>query len=182
LQNPQVRYNPSESVPKKEIPINVIFLWNPGNWPSDIDKKDPHGFYPGNEFVDWIGLDSYQRVTTANDGSIISADTFADDFDLFYGDFSGPKYGFKPLMVGENGAQAHDVNNVELQAPYLDGLLVDVMHGKYPQLKAYDYFDQLASSSGIDWVLDGYGGMAAFTSLAHSREFSAFPFHPWWPF
>ena len=54
-----------------------------------------HGFYPGNNYVDWIGIDTYQRSATA---------TFADDFGLFYVDFSNGQYATKPLHGQEKTA------------------------------------------------------------------------------
>ena len=144
---------------------NVVFLWNPGHYNVDGDADDPHGFYPGNNYVDWIGLDTYQRTTTAS---------FDDDFGLFYNDFSGNQYGNKPLMVGENGSQGFAQNSSELQRTYLQGLLSDVQANRYPLLKAYDYFD---SAGNGNWVLDdnngqGNGGLAAFAALAASKLFS----------
>ena len=150
---------------------NVFFLWNPGDYPSDGDKKDPHGFYPGNGFVDWIGLDTYQRSTT---------ETFADNFGLFYADFSRNEYGNKPLMVGENASANFSVYNLELQWTYLHGLLDDVQAGRYPQLKGYCYFDSHPQGKPDNWVLDdangnGNGGLAAFADVGASASFSAMP-------
>jgi len=144
---------------------NVVFLWNPGHYNADGDADDPHGFYPGNSYVDWIGVDTYQRTTTA---------TFDDDFGLFYSDFSQSQYGGKPLMVGENGSQGFALNNMELQSTYLQGLLADIQANRYPLLKAYDYFD---SAGNGGWVLDdnngqGNGGLAAFAMLAASPSFT----------
>ena len=94
--------------------INVLFLWNPGNYTAG-GNDDPHGFYPGNAYVDWIGVEVYQKNTSS---------TFPDDFGLFYSDFSQIQYGGKPLMVGESGSFNYSQNNVELQAAYLQSLPV----------------------------------------------------------
>jgi uncharacterized protein (TIGR03437 family) len=148
---------------------NVVFLWNPGNY-NEGGNDDPHGFYPGNQYVDWIGIDTYQKTTTG---------TFQSDFGTFYSDFSGSQYGNKPLMVGENAAQNFADNNTEMQAPYLQGLLADIGAGLYPQLKAYDYFDQVGNAP-FDWILDnnngqGNGGLAEMAVLAGSASFSPGP-------
>jgi hypothetical protein len=145
---------------------NVGFLWNPGYYPADGDPTDPHGFYPGNSYVDWIGIDTYQRSTTA---------TFDNDFGLFYSDFSQSQYGAKPLMAGENGSQSFVQNNLELQSAYLQGLLSGVQVNRYPLLKAYDYLDSIGGSGS--WVLDddngqGNGGLAAMAVLGASPFFS----------
>jgi uncharacterized protein (TIGR03437 family) len=141
---------------------NVVFLWNA----SGGSKYAPDGFYPGNAYVDWIGVDTYQRSET---------ETFDDDFGSFYTTFSQSPYGNKPLMVGENGSQDYAQYNVELQWTYLQGLLADVQANRYPLLKAYDYFD---AGSPPTWVLDdnngqGNGGLAAFVVLGASPLFSA---------
>lgn len=140
---------------------NVVFLWNPG-----FGGSDPAGFYPGNDAVDWIGIDTYQRTTTA---------TFANDFDSFYQQFSSSIYGNKPLMVGENGSHNIADYATELQSGYLSGLLADVQANRYPLLKAYCYFD--SSGAHGNWVLDSSGGLNAFAALAASASFSAKPPH-----
>lgn len=138
---------------------NVIFLWNPG-----FGGSDPTGFYPGNGYVDWIGVDTYQRSQTA---------TFETDFDSFYAQFSAASYGNKPLMIGENGSHAFSDFGNELQSKYLFGLLGDVQANRYSLLKAYCYFD--SSGNLGDWVLDNSGGLSAFATLAVAPAFSAMP-------
>ena len=133
-------------------------------------KRDPHGFYPGNDYVDWIGIDTYQRGPN---------ETFDGDFGLFYSDFGNSQYGNKPLMVGENGAQNYGQHDTKLQWTYLQGLLADVQANRYPLLKAYDYFDA-PGNTPPGWVLDdnngqGNGGLAAFAMLAASPSFSPTP-------
>jgi len=143
---------------------NVMFVWNPGDY-TDSEWDDPHFYYPGSSYVDWIGIDTFQRATT---------DTFNIDFEQFCQDFSGidPETGQpydKPLMVGANGSQNYSDNPVpcpttqcpgtELQARYLAGLLADFggdnhHDNLYPLLKAYDYFDSGVAGGGTNWILD----------------------------
>lgn len=149
---------------------NVVFVWNPGNYGTG-NNNDPHGYYPGNAYVDWLAVDAYQNGTTS---------TFVQDFDLFYNDFSQSQYGRKPLMVGENGSPNYSQYSVEAQAAYLQGALAAIQANRYPLLKAYNYFD----SQGIDtkgtfntWVLDdnnghGNGGLAQMAILAASPSFA----------
>lgn len=144
---------------------NVVFLWNAARYTADGNQDDPHGFYPGNAYVDWIGEDTYQRTQT---------ETFDDDFGLFYSDFSQSQFGGRPLMVGENGSQDFAQFNAELQWTYLHGVLSDAQANRYPLLKAYDYFD---AGTPPTWVLDdnngqGNGGLAAFAILGASPVFS----------
>ncbi|HLJ94255.1 MAG TPA: IPT/TIG domain-containing protein, partial [Gemmataceae bacterium] len=138
---------------------NVVFLWNPGDYTGNPNKA-PQGFYPGNQYVDWIGIDTYQNTPSG---------TFVTNFGQFYSDFSASQYG-KPLMVGENGAEGFSINNREIQATYLQGLLSDIKNGTYPLLKGYDYFDSPGNAPN-NWVLDSQGGLAEYAALAASGAF-----------
>jgi len=142
---------------------NVIFLWNPGHY-TDGNPNDPHDYYPGNEYVDWIGIDSYQRSQT---------ETFASDIGVFYTDFTASQYGGKPLMAGENGSAAETVYNAELQPAYLAGIVADLKSGLYPALKAYCYFDAPGNAPD-DWVLDAQG-LAEFATMGASPSFLPAP-------
>jgi hypothetical protein len=149
---------------------NVVFMWNPGYYSAGATNKGyAPNFYPGNTFVDWIGLDSYQRSNSA---------TFKDDIQPFYGDFSQPQYGSKPLIIGENGSPNWGRNNLELQWTYVQGILSDMQSDLYPLLKGYHYFDSTGPAGS--WVLDdnngqGNGGLAAFTILGASPLFAPMP-------
>ena len=136
--------------------------WNTGHY-TDGNANDPHGYYPGNAYVE---LRSASTVTSAP-----RAETFASDFGQFYTDFSSSQYG-KPLMVGENASANESVYNAEVQPTYLNGILADLKSNLYPALKAYDYFDAPAQSAPNDWVLDTQG-LAAFAAVATSATFTA---------
>jgi uncharacterized protein (TIGR03437 family) len=142
---------------------NVVFLWNPGHY-TDGNPDDPHGYYPGNAYVDWIGIDTYQRAQTQ---------TFSSDFGEFYTDFSASQYGGKPLMVGENASANESVYNAELQPTYLNGILADLTQNLYPALKAYDYFDAPGNAPDY-WVLDA-PGLSAFATVATNPAFLPSP-------
>jgi uncharacterized protein (TIGR03437 family) len=142
---------------------NVVFLWNPGHY-TDGNPNDPHDYYPGNAYVDWIGIDSYQRSQT---------ETFISAFGTFYTDFSASQYGGKPLMVGENASANESVYNAELQAAFLNGILADLTSNLYPALKAYDYFDAPGNAPDY-WVLDAQG-LSAFATVATNPAFLPAP-------
>jgi hypothetical protein len=148
---------------------NVVFLWNPGSYnTSNLSAKEPYGFYPGNTFTDWIGLDEYQSAPSQ---------TYKDNIQPFYADYTSSVYGGKPLIHGENGSANYSANNKELQWPYLEGLLSDFQANAYPQIKAYNYYDS-GDSSTVDYTLDdnngqGNGGLQAYTAIAASAQFGA---------
>ena len=78
---------------------NVSFVWCPG-----VSGVDPTPYYPGDQYVDWIGFDGYDRT-----GSTTFTEVFADSYDQWVG------HG-KPMMVAETGSRAPD------QAAYLESI------------------------------------------------------------
>ncbi len=158
---------------QSEGATNVVFVWNPMSYVSGAGGSktaDPHPFYPGNTFVDWIGVDTYQGVGN-------TTDTFQTDMQPFYNDFTIvengiPVYG-KPIIVGENGAPGYSLNtpNQEVQWAYIQGILSDFQANIFPQLKAVCWFD-LQNSLLDDNNGQGNGGLAAMAALGTSPLFS----------
>jgi hypothetical protein len=143
---------------------NVIWLWNPGagndSAPGNPATGYTDGFYPGDNFVDWIGLDAYNRQ---NDAFV---NTFTTD----------PAYGYtnmvahaKPLLIGETGAyftnEAHQITYFDAGAGALATNL--------PELLGYMYFD---ANGNDDWSLTIAGvtnGLTEFSNLVKSPYLSA---------
>ncbi|MGO8699232.1 MAG: Ig-like domain repeat protein [Limisphaerales bacterium] len=144
---------------------NVIWLWNPGagndSAPGQTAGGYTDGFYSGDAYVDWIGLDAYNRQDDA------FADTFIDD----------PSYGYtnmaahaKPLLIGETGAyftnEAHQIT--------FFGAAAGSLQTNFPQLLGFMYFD--ANGTGDDWSLTTAGasnGLTEFSNLMHSTYLNA---------
>ena len=119
---------------------NVAFVWCPA-----LNGVDPAPYYPGDAYVDWIGVDGYDQ-----DGST----TFAGLFSGFVRLWAG--HG-KPIMVAETGAPAPD------QPAYLQSIARGLP--LLPEVKAVVYFD--ASGPTADWQLAG-PGLTAFGALART--------------
>ena len=123
----------------------MAFVWAPSV------QKDATQYYPGDSYIDWIGVDGYDRKrhgTTA----------FSDVFSSFYQQWSVHA---KPIMVAETGAMGAD------QAAYLQGIQTD-LPSQFPNIKAVVYFD--AGGSAGDWSLAG-NGVTAFKNLVGSSYF-----------
>jgi len=143
---------------------NVIWLWNPGadndSAPGQSSGGYTDGFYPGDAYVDWIGLDAYNRQD----------DTFADTFTI------DPSYGYtnmtahaKPLLIGETGAyftnEAHQITFFDAAAGSLQT--------NFPQLLGFMYFD---ANGNDDWSLTTSGtisGLTEFSDLVNSTYLNA---------
>ncbi|WP_164821807.1 glycoside hydrolase family 26 protein [Paenibacillus koleovorans] len=117
---------------EQEAP-NVAMVWSPNFWPPDtIDD-----YYPGDEYVDWVGFSLYNSPYTNGKeqlfGSVI--DTFAPLYD---------RYSHKPIMIAEGAiAHTHLPTNTayptwgETQLAYMYGLLPRM----FPQVKGITYFN-----------------------------------------
>lgn len=123
---------------------NVAFVWCPA-----LSGADPVPYYPGSQYVDWIGVDGYDRSGSTTFGAI---------FGPFVEQWSGQG---KPMMVAETGATGPG------QAAYVESIGTDMP--SLPALKAVVYFDAVGPDA--DWRLSG-PGLGAFGVLARDPYFS----------
>jgi glycosyl hydrolase family 26 len=128
---------------------NVAFVWCPGG-PEKLQGMDQ--FFPGADYVDWIGIDGYLRQGN-------NASSFAELFMSWYGAYA--KYN-KPLIVVETGAPPSD------QVAYLASIGQSVPK-QFPALKGIVYFD--AAGNNGEWELT-QPGLAAFAQLLANPYFS----------
>jgi hypothetical protein len=131
---------------------NVAFVWSPG-----VSGVDPAPFYPGDQYVDWIGVDGYDRKNLGVPG-------FTSIFSAFYDQWQSHA---KPMMVAETGARP------SVQAAYLEGAASALP--SLPAFKAVVYFD--ATGPAGSWVLTG-AGLTTLGQLARSQLFAPSPTDP----
>lgn len=128
---------------------NVAFVWCPGYSGGNFST-----YYPGDNYVDWIGLDRYERTSKGQ--------PFLD-FNAMFGNYAQEwASSRKPIMIAETGAmgggeQSEYFNDVLNQAPQI------------PQIKAFVYFDSTGPAG--DWELES-AGIPAFQKLAQSPYFT----------
>jgi hypothetical protein len=122
---------------------NVSFVWCPAR-----SGHDPRPYYPGDGYVDWIGVDGYDRTGTG---------TFDSIFGAFYATWSVHA---KPMMVVETGSPASN------QVAYLDSVATEMPN--MPLFKGFVYFDAVGPMN--DWRL-GPAGLTAFGQLARNPYF-----------
>ena len=124
---------------------NVSFVWCPSS------QAGASRWYPGNAYVNWIGVDGYDRE---GEGGAAVARVFGS----FYREWSGAG---KPLMIGETGAHAPE------QAAFLQAIRTQ-LPTTYPDIKAVVYFDSAGPAGS--WTLTG-SGAAAFRALTQDPYF-----------
>lgn len=123
---------------------NVSFVWCPA-----LSGRDPAPYYPGADYVDWIGVDGYDHT---------GAGTFASVFGAYVGTWSQQG---KPIMVAETGSPADN------QVAYLQSVEEDLP--SMPSVRAVVYFDAVGPLQ--DWRLTP-AGLTAFAQLAGSPVFA----------
>jgi hypothetical protein len=144
-----------------------FFKWEKQGWFNQL--------WPGNDVVDWIGLDPY--------GTGSASDTFtAHDLDKLinrhdtgvpgYYDWATQTHPGIPIMLCEWGV-AYDPNTPTGQAPFFDSLADEV--SQYPWLKALVYYDVPNQVSGLPWttVVRNAQAEAAYRNAANAAPFDA---------
>ncbi|HEX8806498.1 MAG TPA: glycosyl hydrolase [Candidatus Aquilonibacter sp.] len=130
----------------QEKVTNVIWLWNPSG------TTDPATYYPGASEVDWIGFDRYDTTNV----------TFAQTYQLAY--LWLAPYG-KPIIVGETGADA-------ATQPAFFAAAAATLHGSYPLIKGYLYFDSGSGNAANSWVIPA-SNIPLFAAMAQRPYMSA---------
>lgn len=108
---------------------NVTWVWCPNvQRASGATAKVPlSSFYPGDDYVDWIGLDGYNRGTNSTFSSIFKASLEK------VGTFTS-----KPVMIAEIGTAEFRSSNA--RSEFLTDTYATALPKKFPQIKAILYF------------------------------------------
>jgi mannan endo-1,4-beta-mannosidase len=154
---------------------NVLWDWNPVRVASSL-SQDPAPYYPGNDYVDIIGLDAYPRNTQA---SCYQLATTGDNGNDWYAEYSKSSYG-KPLMFGEIGVQAEDAYPPpRVDRPTWWHECLRSLQEKLTEIRAFTYFDSQAAPDKPDWHTDAPGKLpndSADDAFAAYRAFAQTPY------
>jgi len=149
--------------------ISVVGYMGNEKWMSQSWWKD---LYPGDDVVDWMGLDSY---VNAEKGSYHYG-MFGDLLDRqgtrgpgFY-DWAVTKHPGKPMILAEWGVY-HRVRKVVDKAPAFNSVVGEL--AKRPAIKAIVYFDTRRDNTGDRdiSITSSRPGLAAFQRLAANPIF-----------
>ncbi len=163
---------------------NITFMWNPtvAVASSDGDPPAPDSYWPGNSFVDWIGVDGYSKEPAGSG----NPETFNDVFDVFFSDFTGSQWGGKPISISETGACQ------QYSYPYDQGSFLHTAQNQIDTTSPYNnatggfmYFDapgsyKMPNGRFCIWTLDGFphnpspSGFTMFTDMGEDPNFSQF--------
>lgn len=125
---------------------NVIWVWSV-NRVDNLPLKSLSRVYPGDDYVDWVGMSGYLRDT--NDGS---PPTFATTFDRTLAEL-GKVAPDKLVLLTEVGAGTSEANRVAWMQSFFDALLA------HPEIIGFSWFNDF--KSGGDWRIQYSGATAA---------------------
>ena len=136
---------------------NVVWAWCPNNEDAE-DSPPAMNYYPGDQYVDWTGIDGYNWGTSDPD---FDWQSFRDVFADMYPQLAAKG---KPIIIAEmasdevGGSKATWINNI-----------IPTLKNNYPLIKAIVWFDvdkerhwQINSSSS---ALTAYRKMAKDTYM-----------------
>jgi endoglucanase len=158
---------------RAEGAINARWVWAPNiyylNKYNSIQSQnsDLHALYPGDSYVDWVGLSVY------NDGARRSWNSFTTLFDGAYQavtHISG-----KPLMIAEMGATESGAPYGTSKAQWIEQTLTRDIPHRYPRVKLVNWFCRDKTNLGeANYRFDtSAASLRAFRYAANSPLYSA---------
>ncbi len=153
------------SIFQQEGATNAAWVWapnadsHPGGY-NPLSSNSWRLYYPGDDVVDWVGIDGYNwGATPDNDW-----ESFGSIFTPIYNDYNGRK----PIMIAETSS----VESGGSKATWITqaGTWLDA----HPGIKAVVWFDTNRSSTGIDWRIDSSSSSkSAFIAFAKKSTMQA---------
>lgn len=115
----------------------VMMLWTPFTTPQNSIMK----YYPGDEYVDWVGVNVYNVVYHNNrlDQPAMHEDPL-ELLDYVYDTFSARK----PIQISEYGATHYTITDDKYYVDFAISKITRMYEGiyeKYPRIKSIFYFD-----------------------------------------
>ena len=124
----------------EEYADNVVMVWSP----SEMPKNGMFDYYPGDEYVDWVGLSVYNAQFANGDTSQPTDEINPlDALDYIYEEYADRK----PIMVSEYAA-SHEAGRYEERqdtSSFAKTKMTQLYEGiklKYPRVKAINWFSQ----------------------------------------
>jgi beta-mannanase len=141
---------------------NIRWVWSP-NVDNDGLGVPFKELYPGDDYVDWVGLDGFNR------GTSWSSTEWQGVSDIFSASVAHVRdLTDKPIMIGETGSSEVGGD----KAAWIRNQLGAVPK-KLPDVRAVVWFDKNETSLGIDWRINSSAAaLRAFRDVAQSEAFS----------
>ena len=137
---------------------NVRWVWTP----NEMDSGTPgfQSLYPGNAYVDWVGIDGYNFGDTAGNTWQSFTQVFSASYRAMLALTS------KPMMITETAS----VEQGGHKAAWITSALGSELPGRFPRVRALVWFDQPIGDQ--DWRVDSStASLAAFRGAIDSSRY-----------
>jgi hypothetical protein len=121
---------------------NVSWVWCPNVDPAHKLQSGLAENYPGDDYVDWTGLDGYNWGPSKGGWT-----SFSDLYSTTYREITETIAPGKPLMIGEMGA----TENGGSKASWISEALAEIPTA-FPNIRAMLWFDTF--DDGMDWPIE----------------------------
>jgi hypothetical protein len=157
---PHSQFNPTDYIAAWQHIHNIFVATGATNvvwvWTVSTNSKGvaPMQYYPGNAYVDWVGMDAYD----------LSNGTFSATYSPLYSELAATG---KPVIVSETGAEG------SVQQSFF-GSAVSALQTQFPAVKAYVYYDAIDYVTGQnqDWRITS-GAFPTFLDFVDAPYLSA---------
>jgi len=135
---------------------NATWVWAPNETALPTESwRDPRRYYPGDDVVDWVGIDGYNWGSSSSSSAWRS---FSEIFTPVYAAYAARK----PIMIAET-ASTEDGGS---KATWIDDMNRS-LSSEFPQVRALVWFH---SNKETDWRVDSSpAALDAFRRLTLSR-------------
>lgn len=126
---------------------NVKWIWNPHDPSVDVSEETWNNiaqYWPGNNYVDWIGLDAYNWYPKDPWGGMRPFRSFDNCFEKLYNESLA--LGNKPIMIAEFASPEFNYNG-QTKADWIKDAL-EKIRNKYPRIKMFVWFH---INKELDW-------------------------------
>jgi len=114
--------------------LTWVFHLNAGDWPEEAWNAFEN-YYPGDEWIDWIGVSSYGAQTPQDD----DCDPFRDSLDAVYPRLDALAAD-KPIFIAEFGAAKN--NPLCDQAEWARAALTDLTSFRWPRIMGFSWWNE----------------------------------------
>ncbi|MBI2864678.1 MAG: beta-mannanase [Chloroflexi bacterium] len=141
---------------------NAIWVWSP-NVGFNVPLAD---MYPGDGYVDWMGLDGYNGGSALAWGGWLS---FSDIFGVYYQTLT--QLSQKPIMIAETAS----VEQGGSKAAWITDALLAQLPLNFPRIKAFVWFNQTWTDpywGSADWRIESSAvSLSAYAQAAANPYF-----------
>ncbi|HYK72589.1 MAG TPA: glycosyl hydrolase, partial [Pseudoneobacillus sp.] len=163
----KLAYRHFVDVIRKQGAENVKFVWNPNATSApDYSWNDASLFYPGDEYVDWVGLTHYNFGTAEWSKFVYFDDLYKNLYATYLRQFPN-----KPFIIGEFASAVEGGNK-----PYFISNYLNNIGSKYRNIRIAIWFDEIDGKYDFR-IHSSEATESAFKQGVKNGKFTSYPIY-----